>query len=122
MFHCPRCKKPVDSQAVVCPNCHNSLKAFGHPGIPLYQSEDHSSLCDRCIYDQDDSCNFPQRPNALSCTLFHDAAMPLISKASMPQSTQGWTGIKNWLYRHRGLIAIALLILASILFTLIPKL
>jgi hypothetical protein len=122
MLHCPRCKKPVDSQAVICSNCHNSLKAFGHPGIPLYQSEDNSSLCDRCIYDQDDSCNFPQRPNAKSCTLFHDVSLPLKPEVSIPQSTQGWTGIKNWLYLNRGLIAIALLILVSILLALVPRL
>lgn len=115
MVSCPRCKKPVDSQAIKCPNCDNALKAFGHPGMPLYQSEDDSSLCDRCTYHQDDSCNFPKRPYARSCTLFHDATIPLVSESISPVSTQGWTGVKNWLYRNRGIIAIALLILASVL-------
>ncbi len=115
MINCPRCKQPVNSQAVKCPNCNNTLKAFGHPGMPLYQSEDNSSLCDRCTYDRDDSCNFPKRPHAKSCTLFHDATMPLVPESTAPISTQGWTGIKNWLYRNRGLMAIALLILASVL-------
>ena len=83
--------------------------------MPLYQSEDNTSLCDRCTYDRDDSCNFPKRPHAKSCTLFHDADIPLVSESTLPRSTQGWVGIKNWLYRNRGLIAIALLILVSVL-------
>ncbi|MGD1920556.1 MAG: zinc ribbon domain-containing protein [Pleurocapsa sp.] len=115
MLICPRCKQSVDSQAVKCPKCNNTLKAFGHPGMPLYQSEDNTSLCDRCTYDRDDSCNFPKRPHAKSCTLFHDADIPLVSESTLPRSTQGWVGIKNWLYRNRGLIAIALLILVSVL-------
>ena len=115
MAICPRCKHPVDSQAIKCPKCNNTLKAFGHPGIPLYQSEDNSSLCDRCTYDRDDTCNFPQRPYAKSCTLFHDVSIPIIAETVVPASTQGWRGVKNWLYRYRGVIAIALLILVSIL-------
>ena len=115
MSTCPRCKQPVDSQAVKCPKCNNDLKAFGHPGIPLYQSEDDTSLCDRCLYDRDDSCNFPKRPYAKSCTLFHDAAVPLVAESVKPRSTEGLAGVKNWLYRNRGLVAIAILILVSIL-------
>lgn len=114
MLICPKCKQPVDSQAIACPKCKNQLKAFGHPGMPLYQSEDNTSLCDRCTYDFDDSCNFPQRPHAKSCTLFHDAATPLVSEAIVPNSTQGWMGIKNILYRYRAIIAIVLLVLISI--------
>ena len=112
---CSRCQQPVDSQAITCPHCQKTLKAFGHPGMPLYQSEDNTSLCDRCTYDRDDSCNFPQRPHAKSCTLFHDASVPLVPATVAPSSTQGWVGIKNWLYRYRGLVAIAILILISIL-------
>ena len=118
MSTCPKCKQPVDPQAVSCPNCNNPLVAFGHPGIPLYQSEDSSFLCDRCIYDRDDSCNYPQRPYAKTCTLFHDAAVPLVPEVSVPMSQQGSARVKNWLYRNRGVIAIALLILVSVLLTL----
>lgn len=114
---CPRCKQPVDSQAVRCPNCNNPLKAFGHPGIPLYQSEDNTYLCDRCTYHHDDSCNFPKRPYAKSCTLFHDASVPLVPETRVSAS-QGGMGIRNWLDRHRGLVAIALLILLSVLLAL----
>ena len=118
MLTCPRCKQPVDSQAITCPKCNNPLKAFGHPGMPLYQSEDNTSLCDRCTYDRDDSCNFPKRPHAKTCTLFHDATVPLVSETVAPTSTRGMIGIKNWLYRYRGMVAIALLIVASILIAL----
>ena len=118
MPNCPRCKQPVDARAVSCPHCNNPLKAFGHPGMPLYQSEGSNFLCDRCTYDRDDSCNFPQRPYAQSCTLFHDAATPLVPEVNVPASQQGSARVKNWLYRYRGLIAIALLILLSVFLAL----
>ena len=108
MPSCPKCKQPVDSQAVICPHCKNTLKAFGHPGIPLYQSRDNSFLCDRCSYHLDDTCNFSKRPYAKSCTLFHDAATPLVEASSSARKFE----IKNWLYRYRGIIAIAILILS----------
>jgi hypothetical protein len=114
MPSCPQCHKPVDAQALSCPYCDNPLKAFGHPGMPLYQSSDGTSLCDRCTYHLDDTCNFPQRPHAKSCTLFHDASIPLVESKEIPTSQLGWRGVKNWLYRYRGLIAIALLVLISI--------
>lgn len=119
MPSCPKCHQPVDSQAVICPHCKNTLKAFGHPGIPLYQAEDDRYLCDRCTYHWDDSCNFPQRPYAKSCTLFHDAATPLVVQVEPPASQLGWRGIKNRLYRDRGVIAIALLILGSVIMVIL---
>ena len=117
MPSCPKCNQPVDSQAVTCPHCNNPLKAFGHPGIPLYQSAGDSWLCDRCTYHLDDTCNFPQRPYAKSCTMFHDASKPLVTE-NTPTKRSGQMGIKNWLYRYRGIIAIALIILASIILAL----
>ncbi len=115
MSSCPKCKQSVDSQAVTCPHCNNPLKAYGHPGIPLYQSQDNTSLCDRCIYHIDDTCNFPKRPHAKSCTLFRDVATTSVEEVDTPASQLGWRGVKNLLYRYRGLIAIALLILVSII-------
>lgn len=112
---CPKCKQSVEDRAINCPNCNNPLKAFGHPGMPLYQSEDNTSLCDRCTYDRDDSCNFAKRPYAKSCTLFHDASVPLVPETATPNSQMGGRGIKNRLYRHRGVIAIALLVIVSVL-------
>ncbi|MEN9871884.1 MAG: hypothetical protein RLZZ171_2876, partial [Cyanobacteriota bacterium] len=72
----------------------------------------------RCTYHLDDTCNFPQRPHAKSCTLFHDASLPLVAAKDIPTSQLGWRGIKNWLYRYRGLMAIALLILISVIIAL----
>lgn len=114
MPSCPKCQKPVDAQALNCPHCDNQLKAFGHPGMPLYQTTDGTSLCDRCTYHLDDTCNFPQRPHAESCTLFHDVSSPIVAPKDTPMSQKGIRGIKNWLYRYRGIIAIALLILISV--------
>jgi len=108
----------VGDQAISCPHCDMPLKAFGHPGIPLYQSNDGVSLCDRCIYDQDDTCNFPNRPHALSCTLFHDYDKSLVPEQFIPRSQKGWSGFKYWLFRYRGLLAIILLIVMSILLAL----
>ena len=118
MVKCPRCHQRVDSQAVTCPKCNNQLKAFGHPGIDLHQTTDESWLCDRCIYHEDDSCNFPQRPYAKSCTLFHDRSVPLVEEITFPASREGIQGFKNWCSRNRGLVAIAILILISILLAL----
>jgi len=114
MSSCPRCKKMVEDQAISCPHCDMPLKAFGHPGIPLYQSTDGGSLCDRCIYDQDDTCNFPQRPHAKSCTLYHDCEEPLVAETMIPQSQKGLSGFKYWLFRYRSVIIIIFIILASI--------
>ena len=118
MPSCPKCQKPVDALALSCPHCDNPLKAFGHPGMPLYQSSDGTSLCDRCTYHLDDTCNFPKRPNAKTCTLFHEASTPLVGSADVPASQLGVRGIRNWLYRYRGMIAIALLIIISVVITL----
>jgi hypothetical protein len=114
MSSCPRCQKPIDAQAISCPHCNLALKAFGHPGIPLHQSGDGRSLCDRCTYHLDDTCNFPQRPQAISCTIFHDADTPLVPAQDIPHHQLGWRELKNWLYRYRGLITIALMILVSV--------
>ncbi|MEM6403842.1 MAG: zinc ribbon domain-containing protein, partial [Cyanobacteria bacterium P01_D01_bin.116] len=61
---CPRCKQPVNSQAVTCPFCRTQLKAYGHPGIPLHRSEGDEYLCDTCTYHGDNTCNYPKRPYA----------------------------------------------------------
>lgn len=119
MSSCPQCQKPVDAQALSCPYCDNPLKAFGHPGMPLYHSADGTSLCDRCTYHLDNTCNFPQCPVAKSCTLFHDAALPLVRESIKISASQlSWRGIKNWLYRYRGIIAIAILIVISVILVL----
>ncbi|MGF1542270.1 MAG: zinc ribbon domain-containing protein [Pleurocapsa sp.] len=117
MLECPRCHHKVKPDAVTCPKCNNQLKAFGHPGIDLYQATDRGWLCDRCIYHEDDSCNFPQRPYAKSCTLFHDRSVPLFEE-TITLKKGGIRGFKTWCFRNRGLIAIAVLILISVVLVL----
>ncbi|WP_448574175.1 zinc ribbon domain-containing protein [Trichothermofontia sp.] len=70
MSDCPTCHQPVPTQAIACPHCQTSLKAFGHPGIPLYRTETDAYLCQSCVYEADDTCTFPQRPYAQECTLY----------------------------------------------------
>ena len=67
---CPQCTRPVPSTAINCPHCNLELKAHGHPGIDLHRSTSAAPLCATCSYDADNSCNFPKRPHATSCTLY----------------------------------------------------
>ena len=111
---CPKCDRPVDSQAIKCPHCNNSLKAFGHPGIPLYQAETGTYLCDRCYYHQDDSCNYPQRPYAKTCTMFHDANQPLTAETTQSQNPSAVVSFQLWCDRNKGLLWIIGLVCFSI--------
>lgn len=89
MPDCPHCQQPIDARAVACPHCRATLKAFGHPGIPLHQASGDGYLCDRCQYHADDSCTFPQRPQAKTCTLFRDLDKPLqLERASVAPRRQ----------------------------------
>lgn len=67
---CPRCRNPIAATDLVCPACKLQLKAHGHPAIDLHQALGTASLCQSCAYHVDDSCTFPQRPNATACTLY----------------------------------------------------
>ncbi|MEM6450109.1 MAG: zinc ribbon domain-containing protein [Cyanobacteria bacterium P01_D01_bin.105] len=67
---CPRCSSPISSEALSCPRCNLALKAHGHPGIDLHRATSSEPLCATCTYDADDSCTFPKRPHATSCTLY----------------------------------------------------
>jgi hypothetical protein len=114
MPECPRCKKPVvDSRAIACPYCKNPLKAFGHKGIPLHQAIDGDYLCSSCLYHKDDSCNFPQRPYARECTLYHDASVPILDEekpVDLPFSTR----VNKWMKRNSTLVLFLGLILISL--------
>ena len=101
MLNCPRCHQAVDSQAIACPYCQFPLKAFGHPGIPLYQAKPEEYLCNKCFYHIDDSCNFPQRPYAKDCILFHDQSEPLVPHYNYDTNHNGRLKIdKFWFQRH----------------------
>ncbi len=81
MPDCPRCHQVVDAQAIVCPYCRTTLKAHGHPGIPLYRATGTEPLCKTCIYDADDSCTYPKRPDARECTLYSDRVVPIANRS-----------------------------------------
>lgn len=117
MPHCYRCQQLVDEQAVVCPHCKAPLKAFGHPGIPLYRAETQGEdfLCDRCLYHEDNTCNFPQRPYAKTCTLFRDRDAPV--KPDPKSARPG--GVRAWLRRNRGLLLLLGIVILGILLTLL---
>ncbi|WP_013323278.1 hypothetical protein [Gloeothece verrucosa] len=111
MATCPRCHQLVDKQAVRCPYCQNELKAFGHPGIPLYQAAKDSYLCESCLYHEDDSCNFPQRPYAQTCTLYQNKNEPLIAQLPQPSFS---TRVRFWVRKNWGLILLMGLIVISV--------
>lgn len=111
MPDCPRCHQPVEAQAIACPFCRTPLKAFGHPGIPLHRAAGETYLCQTCLYDADDTCNFPQRPYARECTLFVDRTQPIVAPVYKPRFSLG-----GWLQRNAvwlvvvGLIVISLVV------------
>lgn len=67
---CPRCENQVKPTDLVCGRCRLQLKAHGHPSIELHQTTSGEVLCKTCAYDADDTCTFPQRPYATTCTLY----------------------------------------------------
>ncbi|MDH6068170.1 zinc ribbon domain-containing protein [Chrysosporum ovalisporum APH033B] len=108
---CPRCYQPVDGQAITCPYCRTTLKAYGHPGIPLHRATGKEYLCDSCTYHMDNTCNFPQRPYAKDCTLYENLAeSKLILPKQLNPSSLG-ARRKNWVKRNQ-----FLLLLLSLLF------
>lgn len=115
MQSCPRCQTPVESTAIQCPRCRLTLKAHGHPGIPLHRATGQETLCATCCYDADDTCNFPQRPEAQTCTLYRSVNAPMALDPDRPSPV---TQMQQWLRQHRGLIALAGLILISLLLVL----
>ncbi len=114
MPDCPRCHQPVDAKAIACPYCRTTLKAHGHPGIPLYRSTGIEPLCKTCVYDADDSCTFPQRPDARECTLYRDVAAPVVQ----PVKYGGEFLSKAWFRRNLVWIALIGLIILSVVITL----
>ncbi len=114
---CPKCQQLVDPQAVECPYCKEKLKAFGHPGIPLYRSQDTEYLCSTCIYHEDDSCTFPQRPYARECTLYRDRWQTTVE--TTPDAYRRSQGMRGWLRRNQGLVALLAILLLVFLVTLL---
>jgi hypothetical protein len=117
MPSCPRCQTVIESTTIQCPSCGLTVKAHGHPGIPLHHSDrDGQSLCATCRYDADDTCNFPQRPHAQTCTLYRSQNADL--EAELPPLPLGLQ-VSEWLRRHRGAVALAGLLLVSLVLVLV---
>ncbi|MDY6782493.1 MAG: zinc ribbon domain-containing protein [Cyanobacteriota bacterium] len=115
MSNCPQCNQLVEAEAIRCPHCNTALKAFGHPGIPLYQTTAQTSLCDSCLYHEDDTCTFPQRPYAKTCTLYCDRDHPPERELEPPIYRQrGLRGLKAWCFRNRGILLVIAIVAASL--------
>lgn len=69
---CPRCDRPISSNTIKCPHCNLELAAHGHAGMVLHRATDTAPLCATCAYEADNSCTFPKRPTAMTCTLYQD--------------------------------------------------
>lgn len=116
MLSCPRCQANIKPTAINCPRCRLALKAHGHPGMPLHRTEGDEALCATCLYDADDSCNFPQRPHAETCTLYR--SVKAAEDLAMPSLSVGQR-VNFWLRNHRGLIGLAGLLLLSLAIVLV---
>lgn len=97
---CPRCQTRVEATDLGCPACKLQLKAHGHPGVELHQAAADSVLCTTCVYHQDDSCTFPQRPLATTCTLYQsiDAEQARLTEIQprSPAPAQFWQRYRVW--------------------------
>ncbi|MEM7579418.1 MAG: hypothetical protein ACFB02_16245 [Mastigocoleus sp.] len=116
---CPRCQQLVDKQALNCPHCRTPLKAYGHPGIPLYHAEKDEYLCDNCTYHADDTCTFPKRPYAKNCTLYENITNRQAEIHQQQQADSISTKIQQWIKRHQSLILLLGLLLFCIFLTLL---
>ncbi|MEM6255416.1 MAG: zinc ribbon domain-containing protein [Cyanobacteria bacterium P01_D01_bin.156] len=110
MATCPKCHQPVTTNAVACPSCGLELKAHGHPGIDLHRAEGSAFLCNSCTYHQDDSCTFPKRPKAVTCTLYQDVAL-----ANEPRLKAADIYTLPWWRKYLSWIFLGITILVSIL-------
>ncbi|MDF5708961.1 MAG: zinc ribbon domain-containing protein [Nostoc sp. S4] len=116
---CPRCHQLIDSQALSCPYCRTTLKAYGHPGIPLHRATGDEYLCDTCTYHADDTCNFPQRPYAKDCTLYQSIAQTKLDLEQQRYSKSFMVTMKTWLKRNQALLLLLGLLLVCLFFSLV---
>jgi C4-type Zn-finger protein len=109
MSECPNCHQAVSERAIACPYCRTSLKAFGHPGITLHQSQS-DYLCKSCLYHQDDTCTFPQRPYAKTCTLYTSSENRVQPPAYRPPMS---SQVGMWLRQNSGWVLLGLVAAVS---------
>lgn len=115
---CPRCHQIVESLAITCPHCRVTLKAYGHPGIPLHRATKGGYLCDSCTYHADDTCNFPQRPYAKECTLYQNLEERKLKLQQQCQKSSFGAIANRWIQRHQALILLLGLLLVCLLIAL----
>lgn len=116
---CPQCQQLINSEAIACPHCYTSLKAYGHPGITLHRATE-GYLCDTCTYHADNSCNFPQYPQAKSCTLYENLQnRQLELEQQMNINNISFdVKLKRWLQRYQALLWLFLLLFICFLITI----
>lgn len=118
---CPRCRQLIDSQAIICVHCRITLKAYGHPGIPLHQAVENKYLCETCVYEQDDSYNFPQRPYAQNCTLYQSVEESKSELGQHKNNSRLSANVKRWIKRHQGLVLVLALLSVCLLIALLTS-
>jgi hypothetical protein len=106
----------MKSDAIACPRCRTPVKAYGHPGIVLHRAAGTEPLCKTCLYDADDTCNYPQRPDAQECTMYHNVTVPIVSTPKPYGMTPG-----AWMRRNAGWIALVILIVLSLGLALLKR-
>jgi len=115
MAECPTCHQTVAAQALECPYCRTVLKAHGHAGITLHRAEGDEFLCDTCVYQADDSCNFAKRPYAKDCTLYRDRTA--VTNSTLPGYSTRFK-LQTWFKRNFVWFVLVGLILLSLLIAL----
>jgi len=115
---CPNCHQQVDSQALVCPYCRTTLKAYGHPGVTLHRAAKDTYLCHTCTYHADDTCTFPKRPYAKDCTLYQDIAERNAQLEEQQAANTPSASIKSWMQRNQALLLLLGLLLICFLIVL----
>ena len=122
MPNCRKCHQPISSQAVTCPHCGTILKAYGHPGITLHRAVGDTPLCESCTYHADDTCNFPQRPDAMECTLYDDMNQRQLENQDLNNNRPDlFTSIRSCCQQHPTLLGLLGLAAVSVLLTLIAS-
>ncbi|MGF1459874.1 MAG: zinc ribbon domain-containing protein [Leptolyngbyaceae cyanobacterium] len=113
---CPRCDYQVKPTDLICSRCRLQLKAHGHPRIELHQAPTAESLCKSCAYDLDDTCTFPQRPDAKACTLYQSIHAETEPALPQQRSKAYRPSLQAFIQRHRvWLILIAIFGISLIL-------
>ncbi len=121
MAQCPKCHQRVEFEDVTCKYCRTELKAFGHPGIPLHRAEGDTLLCDSCTYHRDDTCTYPQRPDAKTCTMYQNYLDAENRDLDPPvyKTSGGIKGLQIWCQRNQGKVGILALAIISIAIVLL---